>query len=158
MFQCQSSLRENKTIFITPNIPDSYFNPTNAFDHMQNESLMSLTSRVLVYPEFMLNCSGTLRHIEYCYRTRSKDIDQNMSKPVFDFSFLSQNGLNFRVTNTISISDSPRQDNCEETDDSHTVCCTAQFINHTVTPNFSFGITISKPRLLFFSDNATTYS
>ncbi len=120
-----------------------------------------MQSALHVYPGFMLgNCTGTFWGIEYCYLVRGFRIGDNSQILSFDFLSLSQNESNFSVTKTISISDSPQQDNCAETIimSGVFVCCTAQSIaNHTITPSdFSFGILVRR-RLVFFSDNATGY-
>ncbi len=114
-----------------------------------------------MYPGLLGNCSGTLRSIEYCYLVMGDD------RQLFNFFSLSHNGLNFSITQEIPVSE--HQGNCAPAPPGsppphgppprRKVCCTVtNNLQVTITPsNFSFGIILTSPQLLFFSDTATKY-
>ncbi len=110
LFQCQSSSDQNGLVY-TPNIPNEYFNHTNAADlRTSGGFLVGLNVTVrekrathifTIPPESASrNCSGSLVSIQYCYRARDRDI--NKRRDIFVLSSLislNQDGL-YEVKNT----------------------------------------------------------
>ncbi len=134
VFQCQSSSDQSGLVYI-PNIPDFYFNHTNAADlRTSGGSLVDSPTRVkgerathifTIPPESASrNCSGSLVSIQYCYRARDQDI--NVEQTIFDLTSLislNQCGL-FEVKNITTISSTPRNSICTDVSGKiQQICC-----------------------------------
>ena len=140
-----------------PKIPGRYFKPSKAAALFRNGTLNSSRPNTLyIYPGSTLgeNCSGTLRGINYCYRARRSD---PINRRLFTFMFLSQNGLNFSVSDKIEIRSHDRN-SCATRP---VICCGSRRIRQqgvTILPsNFSFGIFTGPVQLLSFSNAEEQY-
>ncbi len=168
-FQCQSPSDQSGLIY-TPNIPDFYFNHTNAADlRTSGDSLID--SQVMVKggrathiftipPESASrNCSGGLVSIQYCYRARDTDI--NVEQTIFILSSLislNQQGL-FEVKNITTISSTPRNSTCTDVSGRiQQICCDTTPLSGFQIPSseYTFGVTIIV-RLLAFDNNFKEY-
>ena len=103
MFQCQPTTDQSGRVF-TPNIPDLYFNHTNAAafrtgDGANLTTVTEISRTIFVYttpPESA--CSGIVTAIQYCYHTT---ININITMPKLSFLrflSLSRDGFNFTVS------------------------------------------------------------
>ena len=98
MFQCQPTTDQSGRVF-TPNIPDLYFNHTNAvafrIGAKANLTTVTRLSRtIFIYttpPESA--CSGIVTAIQYCYHTTI-----NTQPNFLRFLSLSRDGFNFTVS------------------------------------------------------------
>ncbi len=173
VFQCQSSSDQSGLVYI-PNIPDFYFNHTNAAD-LRTSGGSLIDSPIMVKrgrathiftipPESASrNCSGSLVSIQYCYRARDRDI--NVEQTIFDLSSLislNQHGL-FEVNNITTISSTPRNSTCTDPPgDIQQICCDTTSLSGLQIPTseYIFGVTITDPvnvRPLAFRNNITEY-
>ncbi len=176
LFQCQSSSDQSGLVY-TPNIPDFYFNHTNAADlRTSGGSLIDSPPRVkekrathifTIPPgSASRNCNGSLISIQYCYRARDRDI--NIEQTIFILSSLlslNQHGL-FEVKNISIILNTPRNSTCIAIDSpgkiQQIICCDTTPLSGLQIPSseYIFGVTITDPaavRPLAFRGNITQY-
>ncbi len=158
LFQCQSSSDQSGLVY-TPNIPDEYFNHTNAADLRTNggslidSSIMvkggKATHIFTIPPESASrNCSGSLVSIQYCYRARDADI--NVEQTIFILSSLislNQHGL-FEVINTTIVRNTPRNSICTDPPGNiEQICCDTTPLSglQISSSEYIFGVTITDP-------------
>ena len=170
IFQCQSSSDQNGLVY-TPNIPDFYFNDMNAANFRTGSRANLTTSQdgityiFTIPPEspLMRNCSGTVVSLQYCYQARDRDIE--MTRDVFDFLTLVQNGLQYTVSSSLTIQTTPRSSICTDTSESiQQTCCDTSSLNandqfQLRSSDFTFGVVItnSNVRPLVFTTSALEY-
>ena len=165
LFQCQYS--EESELVYTPNIPDSYFNDSNAARFRRNrEQILSSPKHNFVYiftiPSELAqhNCSGRVESIQYCYQ--AKDSDIGLKRDAFKLLSLIQDELQFTVNSQITIQTTPQEGICTNLSGNiHQICCDTTFLNATnqfQIPS-SFGVVIinNTVRPLAFSNSTTQY-
>ena len=157
---------------IPPIIPDFYFNDSNAAANFRTDGSANLTQsqfRRVAYiftipPESSLrNCSGTVVSLQYCYQARNRDI--GISRTVFIFLSLTQNGMHFTVNRRIFIRTTPANTICTNSSGSiEQICCDTTTLNannrlELSSSNFSFGVVITygNVRPLAFTTSSTKY-
>ena len=97
---------------------------------------LSDPDEIYVFPvPSMLNCSGRVSEIRYCYQ-QNVLTDNNI---IFTLLILEQSGSNFRVTNEIAVRESTPPQGCEN------FCCDAMTFNTEDSfplpaSNFAFGV------------------
>ncbi len=180
LFQCQSSSDQSGLVY-TPNIPDEYFNHTNAADFrtkMPRESRLLRGSMVNVSgiiserathiftipsESASRNCNGSLVSIQYCYQARDTDI--NVERTIFNLSSLislNQPGL-FEVKNITTIRNTPQNSTCTDPPGNiEQICCDTTPLSGLQIPSseYIFGVTITNPvnvRPLAFRNNIIEY-
>ncbi len=176
LFQCQSSSDQSGLVY-TPNIPDFYFNHVKAADFRNNSesslrdssvnvsnNLERATHIFTIPPESVSrNCSGSLVSIQYCYRARDRNINNEL--PIFNLSSLislNQHGL-FEVNNITTISSTPRNSTCTDLPGRiQQICCDTTPLSglHIPSSEYIFGVTITNPvnvRPLAFRNNIIEY-
>jgi hypothetical protein len=124
LFQCQQT-QSGQVYF--PNIPDFYFNHTNAADFRTgNEANLTTpgggkgTAFIFSIPpkSSNRNCSGNVTALEYCYQTK-KGLDKSFD--IFALLSLSKNGSQFTVNNRFVIPTTTRGNAC--TNAPERICC-----------------------------------
>ena len=150
MFQCQPTTDQSGRVF-TPNIPDLYFDHTNAaaFRTGDGANLTTVTESgrtTFIYttpPESV--CSGTVTAIQYCYHTTIND-----QRNLLRFVPLSRDGFSFTVNiRNIVLRHVPQDNICsdyfaDDPADGQRICCDT--LNLTTnrqfqfTSNFTFGV------------------
>ena len=161
MFECQPATDQSGRVF-TPNIPDFYFNHTNAatFRTGDGANLTTVTGdhrTTFIYttpPESA--CSGTVTAIQYCYHTTI-----NKRRNFLRFLSFSRDGFVITVKSARNIVGRaiPQDNVCSDYPGSngHRICCdttnlaTKQF---WIPSNFTFGVILlnnSDVRPLTFS-------
>jgi hypothetical protein len=117
LFQCQQT-QSGQVYF--PNIPDFYFNHTNAADFTTGRDAnltIPVEERGTIFifsipPESAeRNCSGRITAVEYCYLARRPLGD---SFTIFTILSLSKNGSQFTVDNRFVIQNRPEENVCTE--------------------------------------------
>jgi hypothetical protein len=105
-WQCQQT--QSGQVY-TPNIPDFYFNHTNAADFWTGNEANLTTRRGERGTAFIFsippkssnrNCSGNVTALEYCYQTR-RGLNESFS--IFALLSLSKNGSQFTINNRFVI-------------------------------------------------------
>ena len=157
LFQCQHSAHQDGQVF-TPNIPDYYFNHTNAdtFFEMGTNSLLTQSSDGFTYfftipPESAgRNCSGTVVAIQYCYQVHKDHI--NSTQDAFSFHSVTRDGFDFTVTSSFTVRTTPHQeDECtmrgQGAGGMHYFCCDTTTLSDddqlSISPeSYTFGVTI----------------
>ena len=163
MFECQPTSSSDQVF--TPNIPDLYFDHTNAaaFRTGDGANLTTVTSTessrtIFIYttpPESV--CSGTVTTIQYCYHTTINN-DRNLLR----FLTLSRDGFSFTVNvSNIVLRPVPQDNVCSDYPGSngHRICCdttnlTAINRQFRIPSNFTFDVILlgnSNVRPLAFS-------
>ena len=152
LLRCQSSDRSG--LVYTPNIPDFYFNVTNA-------AAFSLDSRVTNKSTFIFtitsesllrNCNGTVVSLQYCYQARNGDMGN------ITFLSLAQNGMQVKVNKRISMRTTPQNNKC--IGDTEQICCVTGDLQprqrfKITSSMYSFGVVINGRRPLSFTTLAT---
>ena len=158
LFQCQSSSNQNGLVY-TPNIPDFYFNDVNAADFRTGSGANLTTSMFgtiyifTIPPESPLrNCSGTVVSLQYCYQARDRDI--GMTRDVFDFLSLVQDGMQFTVKSSVTIRTIPQNNICC---DNTSLSLSDQFQLPSSSFAFSVAITKRNVRPLAFTNSTSEY-
>ena len=158
----------------TRNIPDFYFNDSNAAANFRTDGSANLTqsqSRRVAYiftipPESPLrDCSGTVVSLQYCYQARNRDIERNRTVNVFIFLSLTQNGMCFTVNRQMFIRTFLSNTICTNSSGSiEQICCDTTTLNTSnqlqlPSSNFSFGVVITygNVRPLAFTTSSTEY-
>lgn len=169
LFECTAE--ENKLVS-TPNIPDSYFNPSKAGDLRTQRIPTLVTSTkevtyVFTIPpvlESQRNCSGSVTAFEYCFEAKKRDV--NKKKKLFHFLSLTRETGHFRVHNKFLVEIKPKDDSVCTSDLSGGVmhiCCG----QHTLDPSngvmipsesYSFGIVVRDLRLLAFRSSEMEFN
>ena len=169
MFQCQPTTDQSgQARAFTPNIPDLYFDHTNAaaFRTGAGANLTTVTGgrrTTLIYttpPESV--CSGTVTAIQYCYHTKIND-----SRNLLRFLTLSRDGFSFNFTvnvKNIVLKPVPQDNVCSDYPGSngHRICCDTTNLTSInrqfrIPSNFTFGVILlgnSNVRPLAFSGTA----
>ena len=158
-FQCQSSSDSNGLVY-TPNIPDFYFNDSNAANFGTDgsgnltQSLFRRVAYIFTIPQSQLhNYSDTVVSLQYCYQATNNNIDNNRTINVFAFLLLTQNGMNFTVSKQILIGSTPSKSICTVPSGSiQQICCDNTTLRTTdqfqlPSSNFSFGVAIRNPNI-----------
>lgn len=171
LYQCQPSSANNGQVFF-PNIPDFYFNGTNAASFRDGSGAnLTITGQsgatyVFTVPEQSAerNCSGTVVSFQYCYQARNGDIGQ--TRDVFALIALTRNGLQFNVTARMRVQTTP-QNSILCTDRPgrmQKICCTTRNLSpseqlQVPVSNFTFGVvnTNNNTRILHFRNQITDY-
>ena len=153
LFQCQHSTHQDGQVF-TPNIPDYYFNHTNAdnFARLGMDSLLTQPSNKVIYfftipPESAeRNCSGTVVAIQYCYRVHKDDI--NSAQDVFSFHSVTRDGFVFIVNSSFTVKTTPHlESECTNIMGMHYFCCDTATLSAdnqlSISPeSYIFGVTV----------------
>ena len=128
LFECQPTTDQSGQVF-TPNIPESYFNHTNALALTQQGNLTSLSVKKMTIFVFTTppetTCSGTVLAVEFCYLAFDEEIDSE-DREVFRFMSLSRLGHQFTVIDfkPFKIEANPRKAICSVlVEDSQYICC-----------------------------------
>ena len=162
MFECQPTSSSDLQVF-TPNIPDLYFDHTNAaaFRTGAGANLTTVIGNhrtTFIYttpPESV--CSGTVTAIQYCYHTTIN----NPRRDILRFLSLSRDGFDFKVMN-VQTGRAVPQDDCSILATRRICCTTATFSANTmnqfrISSNYTFGAMLlhnDKVRPLAFSGTA----
>ena len=178
LFHCQFLSEESQLVY-TPNIPDSYFNDSNAarFRTREGGNHLARSSRrtyIFTIPSESVqrNCSGRVVSIQYCYQARNGDIGQ--TRNIFNFLSLVQepvqnrvNRVQFTVNSSITIQTTPQNSICTDPPGNiQQICCdTASLIDNDqfqipLPPsNYTFGVRIinNNVRPLIFTSSVTEY-
>ena len=159
MFQCQPTTDQSGHVF-TPNIPDSYFNHTNAaaFRIGAKANLTTVTGNnktTFIYttpPESA--CSGTVTAIQYCYHTKI-----NNERNFLRFLSLSRDGFDFTVSEKSAgrangaCSDYPGSDG-------QRVCCGKKNLatnkQFRIPSNYTFGVILLRNDIQPLAFSGTT--
>ena len=153
LFQCQHSTHQDGQVF-TPNIPDLYFDHTNADDFARpgKDSLLTRPSNGTTYffiipPESAeRNCSGTVVAIQYCYRVHRNRI--NSAQDVFSFHSVTRDGFVFTVNSSFTVRTTPHQESeCTNIMGMHYFCCDTTTLSadnqlSISSESYTFGVTI----------------
>ena len=146
LFQCQPTTDQTGYVF-APNIPDFYFNHTNARALTQQGNLTPFSDgrgTIFVFtipPE--TTCSGTVLALEFCYLAPRSEIDR--SRDFFRFASLTRNGLDFTV---IDFDPFRIRTNAEEAlcsvleEETSYICCETFPANEQVQIPSIFGVVI----------------
>ena len=161
VFECQPTSSSDQVF--TPNIPDLYFDHTNAaaFRTGAGANLTTVTGnhrKTFIYttpPESA--CSGIVTAIQYCYHTRIN----NPRRDILRFLSLSRDGFDFKVMN-VQTGRAVPQDDCSILATPRICCTTATFSANTmnqfrISSNYTFGAMLLndlKVRPLAFSGMA----
>ena len=161
LFQCQYS--EESELVYTPNIPDSYFNDSNAArlrrNKKQNLSSQKPNFAYIFTESAQQNCSGIVASIQYCYQARESDIGQK--RDAFNLLSLVQDGQQFTVNSRITIQTTPQESICTDIWNMQQICCDKTFLNATnrfQIPS-AFGVVIinNTVRPLVFANSTMQY-
>ena len=151
LFQCQHSTHQDGQVFI-PNIPDLYFDHTNAASFISQNNLFiqagnSFTYFFTIPPESTeRNCSGTVVAMQYCYQIRQTLI--NSMQDVFSFHLVTRDGFEFTVTSSFTVRTTPHQESeCTQVSSSDLyLCCDTTTLSDNqlrISPErYTFGVTI----------------
>ena len=168
LFQCQPTTDQSGHVF-APNIPDLYFNHTNALQLTQQTTLTSLSidrRTIFVFttpPE--TTCSGTVLAIEFC----SLAFDGEINREVLRFVSLNRNEFQFTVIDfdPISIRANAQTANCSFLEDNNQyICCDTYTLPddeqfQIPSSDYTFGVVIGREvkqyRLLTFSGVNTEF-
>ena len=109
------------------------------------------------------NCSGTVVSLQYCYQARDRDI--GITRDVFNFLSLVQNGLQFTVSSRLTIQTTPQNSICTDPSGSiQQICCDTSSLNannqfQLPSSDFTFGVVItnSNVRPLAFATSTLEY-
>ena len=172
LFHCQFLSEESELVY-TPNIPDSYFNDSNAarFRTCEGGNCLARSSRrtyIFTIPSesVQCNCSGRVVSIQYCYQARDSDIGKRRN--VFNFLSLVQepvqDGVQFTVYSSITIQTTPEDSICSDPPGYiQQICCdTTSLIEFQIplpSSNYTFGVGIinNNVRPLVFTNSVTEY-
>ena len=151
LYQCQHSTHQDGQVF-TPNIPDYYFDHTNADNFaMGKDNLLTQPSPGVTYfftipPESAeRNCSGTVVAIQYCYQVHKDHI--NSTQDAFSFHSVTRDGFVFTVTSSFTVRTTQHQESeCTRMGMDY-FCCDTTTLSADNQLNFSpegytFGVTI----------------
>ena len=152
LLRCQSSDRSG--LVYTPNIPDFYFNVTNAAAFNPDSRVTNRNTFIFtINSESPLrNCNGTVVSLQYCYQARNGDMGN------ITFLSLAQNGMQVRVKNRITIRTTPQNNKC--IGDTEQICCVTGDLKpkqqfKITSSMYSFGVVINGRRPLSFTTLAT---
>ena len=169
LFQCQFSSDGSGRVY-TPNIPDFYFNATNAASFLTDAARANLTAsnkgftRVFTIPSEspQRNCSGNVVSIQYCYQ--ASDSDLGTRRIAFTFLTVELDGLRATVTGSFGIQTNPHSSICTNPPGNiQQVCCDTVSLgpnNQFQIPasSFSFNVlTNGNLRPLTFADSAVDF-
>ena len=129
-------------------------------------SLDGITYIFTIPPESPLrNCSGTAVSLQYCYQAR--DRNRGMTRDVFNFLSLVQNGSQFTVNSRLTIQTTPHNNICTDPrppESIQQICCDTSSLNASnqfqlPSSDFTFGIVITNNdvRPLAFTTSALEY-
>ena len=127
LFQCQYS--EESELVYTPNIPDSYFNDSNAARFKEQTLSPQKPNFAYIFELAQHNCSGIVASIQYCYQARKSDIGQK--RDAFNLLSLVQDGHQFTVNGRITIQTTPQESICTDIQKMRQNCCDKTFLNAT---------------------------
>ena len=157
LFQCQHSTHQDGQVFI-PNIPDLYFNHTNAAFKISElmRSRNGSTYFFTIPPEFECNCSGTVVAIQYCYRAGRNRINNEQESDVFSFHSVTRDGFVFTVTSSFTVRATPQETKCTDVEingRTRYLCCDTTTLSaenqFCISPkNYTFGVTIVNRNVL----------
>ena len=165
LFQCQYS--EESELVYTPNIPDSYFNDSNATRFRRNRELTLSPQKpnfAYIFTFFsesvqQHNCSGIVASIQYCYQARKSDIGQK--RDAFNLLSLVQDGRQFTVNSRITIQTTAQESICTDIQNMKQICCDKTFLNATnrfqIPSAFAVVIINNTLRPLVFANSTTQY-
>lgn len=170
-FSCLPSTSTGTQVFLTPNIPDFYFDLENtaAFTAGAEANLtQSITFNTYIYtipPQSarQRNCSGPVLAIEYCYTTFGFQLGVEMV--VFDFLILRDSPMP-TVDRRISIQSTPRSEICRIFTPASVVCCDTTTLGgggvgetfQLPPTSFVFGLSLRLAQVILFSESATQFS
>ena len=110
-----------------------------------NEVIPSAADVVYIFPVPMVNCSGTVSAIRYCYVTNMGLT--GMEEPVFTLITLEKASLRLTIDKAISVQSTPSQEICSRlgTSSLAQLCCDTFSLTETdqfflPSQNFAFGI------------------
>ena len=163
LFQCQHSAHQDGQVFI-PNIPDLYFDHTNAADMT---SLLMRASNGVTYfftipPESAeRNCSGTVVAIQYCYQVHKNRIDS--AQDVYLFHSVTRDGFVFTVTSSFTVRTTPHlESECTQVSRNHYLCCDTTTLSadnqlSISLESYTFGVTIINKITTYAFTNDTEF-
>ena len=167
MFECQPTTDQSGQVF-TPNIPDFYFNHTNAAAFRTGDGANLTTLSVDARTTFIFTtppesaCSGIVTAFQYCYHLTVNSSRRN----IFRFLSLSRNGLSFTVNIRYARrAPSPTNITCSYNPSTEEkTCCVTRSIRSQMqfpitSSNYTFGVVMledNSARLLTFPNNTDT--
>ena len=162
LFQCQPTTDQSGHVF-TPNIPDLYFNDSNIVAFAGIGGNLTAAERSLTYvftiPQQRV-CSGTVLAIEYCYKTRSSLLNQNIT--IFNFLSLDSD---FVVNSSFPVVSTPHISICTDFGNNFDICCDTATLDADNQPlqipssGYIFGVVPINDdlQLLGFIESVTEY-
>ena len=158
LFQCQSLSEESELVY-TPNIPDFYFNDSNAARFTRGGG-NHFNGQQRNFPIFIipseLNCIGKVVSMQYCYWQSNVS---NTGK--FHLISFNQDGQKITFSRIISFKTTTPHDKCTNFEGDKQVCCDVKSLSaikqFQIPSTYIFGIKTKHIRPLFFNDSDTEY-
>ena len=120
-------------------VPDENIFPRFPVYQTSSENIL------FIYPvPPVLNCSGGVSAVKYCYRARDGHL--GTKQHIFTLLTLTQNGLSFSITDAIAVRAIPRVESCYDAPlTSNQYCCGSHTLDtmdqfNLPAANFAFGI------------------
>ena len=142
-FSC-SALKAEENHYVSPDLMKG--TPREIVPSFLTLLVLQLSDNdINIYPvPSPLNCSGTVLSLEHCYFGGMEDILYGRDNLLFTLLILEQDGLTFRITDTIDVHGTPTSEKCLDRF-SWRVCCDSfvlENMNHSLLPtsSFAFGI------------------